>query len=112
MSSLGSSERPTPSTTTMVFCKQQQFRPRAHVEQAGHLEQQREQLRHRNVFGGAVVDRLADGADGLGEILDRMMRRHIAGFEMHLGDAVIVAGDEAVQNLGKKQALLGARAGP
>src|ERR1700685_1351668 len=88
------------------FLQQQQFRPRAHVEQAGDLEEESEQLRHRDIFGGAVVDWLADGADGLGEILHRMMRRHIAGFEMHFGDALIVAVDEAVQNLGKKQTFL------
>jgi len=35
--------------------QEQQFRPRAHVEQAGHLEQERKQLGHRNIFGGAVV---------------------------------------------------------
>jgi hypothetical protein len=66
------------------------------------------QLRHRNIFGGAIMDRLADGADRLREIVDRMLRRHIAGFEMHFRGAVIIAGDEAVQNLGKKQAFLGA----
>ena len=96
MSSLGSSERATPSTTTMVFCNSKQLGPRAHVEQAGHLEQQHQQLRHRDVFGSAIVDRLADGADGLREALDRMMPRHVAGVEMHLRGAVIVAGDEAV----------------
>ena len=64
--------------------QQQQLRPRAHVEQAGDLEQQRQQLGHRDVFGGAVVDRLADGADRLREALHRMLARHIAGVEMHL----------------------------
>ena len=55
-----------------------------HVEQRRDLEQQRQQLRHRDLVGAAVVDRLADGADRLREILDRMMRRHVAGLEMHL----------------------------
>ena len=86
--------------------QQDQFGTGAHVEQAGDLEQQGQQLRHRDFFGGAVVDRLADGADGLREILDRMMRRHIAGLEMHFGDAAIVAGDEAQQDLGEEAPLL------
>ena len=92
--------------------QQQQLGPRAHVEQAGDLEQQHQQLRHRDVFGGAVVDRLADGADRLREIVDRMLRRHVAGLEMHLGGAAVVAGDEAVEDLGEEAPLLRARAGP
>ncbi len=65
-----------------------------------------EQLRHRDFFGGAVVDRLADGADRLREALNRMVRRHIAGLEMHFGGAAIIAGDEAEQDLGQEAALL------
>ena len=86
--------------------QQQQLGPRAHVEQAGDLEQQHQQLRHRDFVGGAVVDRLADRADRLRERLDRMVRRHIAGLEMHLGGALVVAGDEAVQDFGEEAALL------
>ena len=86
--------------------QQQQLRPRAHVEQAGDLEQQHQQLRHRDFVGGAVVDRLADGADRLREALDRMVRRHVAGLEMHLGGALVVAGDEAVEDFGEEAALL------
>ena len=52
------------------------------------------------------MDRLADGADRLREALDRVMPRHIAGVEMHLRGALIVAGDEAEQNLGEEAALL------
>jgi hypothetical protein len=37
-----------------------------------------------------------------------MLRRHVAGFEMDLGSPVIIAGNEAVQNLGKEQPFLGA----
>ena len=36
-----------------------------------------------------------------------LMRRHIARIEMHLRDARIVAADEAIENLGEEQALLG-----
>src|SRR3954454_24065059 len=35
-----------------------------------------------------------------------MMPRHIAGLEMHFGDAAIVAGDEAEKNFGEEAALL------
>ena len=87
--------------------QQHQFGPRPHVEQAGDLEQQRQQLRHRDFFGGAIVDRLADGADRLREILDRMMGRHIAGLEMHFGDAAIVAGDEAERISARKRRSFG-----
>jgi hypothetical protein len=52
------------------------------------------------------VDRLADGADRLREALDRVLRRHVAGLEMHLGGAVIVAGNEAEQNLREEAPLL------
>ena len=106
MSSLGSSERRDAFHHDHGLLQQQQFRPRAHVEQAGDLEQQRQQLGHRDVFGGAVVDRLADGADRLREALDRMMPRHVAGVEMHLRGAMIVAGDEAEQDFGEEAPFL------
>ena len=51
MSSFGSSVRADAFDHHHGLLQQQQFRARAHVEQAGHLEQQRQQLRHRDVFG-------------------------------------------------------------
>jgi hypothetical protein len=84
----------------MVFC----------IEQAGDFEQQIEQLGHRDLGGGAAVDRFADRADRLRKAFDRVLWRNIAGFEMHLGRAQIIAGDEAVQDLGQEPALLGAEA--
>ena len=36
-----------------------------------------------------------------------MMRRHVAGLEMHFGDAAVVAGDEAEQDFGEEAPLLG-----
>ena len=90
--------------------QQDQFGPGPHVEQAGDLEQQGQQLRHRNFFSRSVMDRFADRPDGLREIVDRMMRRHIAGFEMHLGDASIIAGDETEKDFGEEAALLHAEA--
>ena len=44
----------------------------------------------------------------LGEILDAMNVRHIAGLEMDLRDALIVAPDEAVKDLGEEPPLLAA----
>jgi hypothetical protein len=41
------------------------------------------------------------------KLLDRMMRRHVAGLEMHLGGAVIVARDEAVEDFGEKRRSFG-----
>ena len=54
------------------------------------------------------MDRLADGADRLGEAVDGVMRRHVARLEMHLGGAAIVAGDEAEQDFREEAPLLGA----
>ncbi len=112
MSSLGSSPRATPFDHHHGLLQEQQLRARAHVEQAGDLEQQHQELRHRDVFGGAVVDRLADGADRLREALDRMLRRHVAGLEMHLGRALIIAGDEAVAGSRRGSGAPCGRAGP
>src|SRR4029079_3734296 len=55
-----------------------------------------------------IVDRFADGADRLGECLDRMLWGDIAGVEMHLRRPMITARDEAVEDLTEKAALLGA----
>ena len=53
------------------------------------------------------MDRLADGADRLREAFHRMVRRHVAGLEVHLGGAVIIAGDEAVEDFGEEAPLPG-----
>ena len=46
------------------------------------------------------------------KVSTRMMRRHVAGLEMHLRDAAVVAGEETEQDLGEEAALLARRAGP
>ena len=51
------------------------------------------------------MDRLADGAQRLGEVVHGMLVGHIARLEMHLRDAVIIAADETVENLGEEAAL-------
>ena len=77
-----------------------------HVEERRDLEEKRQQLRHGDLVGAPVVDRLADGADRLREILHRMMRRHVAGLEMHLRHAQVIAADEAQKNFGEEAPLL------
>ena len=106
MSRRGSSERGDALDDDHGLLQQHQLRARLHVEQAGDLEQQGQQPRHRDLVGGARVDRLADGADRLREILDAVDVRHVARLEMHLGDALVIARDEAVEDLGQEAALL------
>src|SRR5712692_2044954 len=52
------------------------------------------------------MDRLADGADRLREILDRMMGRHVTRLEMNFGGPAPVAVNEAEEDLGEELALL------
>ncbi|MNL56598.1 hypothetical protein D3C87_1801020 [compost metagenome] len=54
--------------------------------------------------------RFADGADRLGEAGGIVMRRHVASLEMHVGNALVIAGDEAEQDFGKEAALFLAEA--
>ena len=73
--------------------------PRLHVEDLGDLEEQAEQLCHGDLAGAVPVDRLADRTERLRKILRRMDGRHIARLDVHLGDALVVAADEAVEDL-------------
>ena len=52
-------------------------------------------------------DRLADRAAGLGEHLERLVGRHVARPELHLGDRAIVAPQEGDQQLGEIAARVG-----
>jgi len=61
--------------------------PRLHIEYLGVGKQLAEQVCHGDLGGGAAVDGLADGAHGLGEYFDGMVRRHVAGLEMDGGGA-------------------------
>ena len=106
MSRFWSNERATPSTTTMVFCS---------INSSGRVFMSNRPVTSNSRVSSfaieiseavLVVDRLADRADRLREALDRMMRRHVAGLEMHFGGAVIVARDEAVEDLGEEAPLL------
>src|SRR5947209_15235781 len=56
------------------------------------------------------MDRLADRAQRLREILHRVSRRYVARLVMHFGDAQIIARDEAVEDFGEEAPLLDAEA--
>ncbi len=86
--------------------QQHQFDPCLHVEQRGDLEEEGQEFRHRDLVGGARMDRFADGPDGLREILDLMDARHVAGLEMHLGDPAVISLDEAIKDFSEKPPLV------
>ena len=87
--------------------QQHQLRLGLHVEAARGLEQLPQQPRHRDVAGASAEDRLADGAQGLGEGLDRMLRRHESEIVMQLRHAAIIAREEARQRFRHEAAHAG-----
>ncbi len=89
-----------------------QFSAGLHVEQRRDFEQQRQQLRHRNLVGGMGVDGLADSADGLRKIIDAMGARHITGFKMYFRNAPIIARDENRIEFRQENAAPSCRDGP
>ena len=98
MSSLGSIERATPSTTTMVFCSS---------SSSGRVRMSNSPVTSNSsvssfaieissavrLWIGSPMARIAWANSSIG-----MVRRHIAGLEVDLRRAVIIAGDEAVQD--------------
>ena len=85
--------------------QQHQLGPQPHLEQGGDLEQLGQQPAHGDLAGRPAEHRLADRAQGLGEGVDIVVARHIAGVEMHLGHPAIVAHQEAVEDLGQEAPL-------
>ena len=55
---------------------------------------------------GKPAHRLADRAQRGRELLDIVVRRHILRLEMDLGDAAVIAGDQAVEDLGEPEPRL------
>jgi hypothetical protein len=86
--------------------EQQQVRLRRHVEVAGDREQAVEHLADGDLLDRQAADRLADGAQRGRELLDIVVRRHILRLEMDFGDAAVIAGDEAVEDLRQPQPRL------
>ena len=62
-----------------------------HVELLGDLEELAEQAGDRDFVQRLAQDRLPDRTAGLGEGVDRLGLGHVAGLEMHLGDAAVRA---------------------
>ena len=76
------------------------------------LEQQSQQLGHGNFVGAARMDRFANGADRLGKVGHPIMRRDISRLEMHFSHPLIVAGDEAEEDLRRENGAPSCRAAP
>ena len=72
-----------------------------HVEVAGDREQAFEHPADADLLDRKPADRLADGAQRGRELGDIMVRRDILRLEMDFGDAVVIAGDQAVEDLGE-----------
>ncbi len=85
-----------------AFLQEQKLGLRLHLELLGHLEELRQEPGERDLVERQAQDRLGDGARGLGEGVDRLVRRHVAGAEMHFGDLAIVAVEEAQQHVGEE----------
>ena len=79
----------------MVFCSITSSILVVISNKRGDFEQERQQLRHRDLIGGAGMDRFADRAERLGEIFDPIGVRHVACLEMDLGHPQIVSADES-----------------
>src|SRR5450759_2115847 len=93
MSSLGSSVRATPSTTTMVFCSKRS---------SGRMR-----MSNRPVTSNSSISSFAiEMSSAVRLWIGSPMVRHIAGVEMHLRGAHIIAGDEAEQDFGQEAPLL------
>ena len=78
-----------------------------HIEEGCDLEQLGQQSTHRDLAGVAAQHRFAHRPQRLGEGIDVVVRRHIAGFEMQHRHAGVVAIQEAPQDLGQIAPLHG-----
>ncbi len=75
-----------------------------HPEGLGDLEELAQQRRHRDLARGPPEDAFADRAQRLREGVDRAVGRDERDVEMDLGDASVVAVQEAVERLGHEAA--------
>ena len=72
-----------------------------HVEVAGDREESFEHAPNADVLDRQAADRLAHCSERGGELLGIMVGWDILRFEMDVGDAAVIAGDQAVEDLGK-----------
>ena len=96
----------TPSSITIVFCSSSKCGWVGMSKSRVIANKAFEHPADADVLDRKAADRLADRAQGGGEFGDVMMRRHILRLEMDLGDAVVIAGDQAVEDLGQPQPRL------
>ena len=75
------------------------MRLQLHAKQAGDLQKLRQKVRHRHCARGPSEDGLAYGAQGLREVVARVRRRHKAHRKVDVGDAPVIAHEEAMQGL-------------
>ena len=78
-----------------------------HAETLGHLEQMGKQPPDGDLRGVMAENRRGHGAQGLSELVDIAIGRHIAGFEMHFGRAAIIPVQKPHQDFGIDPARIG-----
>ena len=74
---------------------------RRHIEVASDREQALEHPADRDLLDRKTADRLAGCAQRRRELLHIVVRRDILRFEVDLGDAAVIAGDQPVEDLGQ-----------
>ena len=79
--------------------QQQEFRLGLHVETLGDLKQLRQQPGDGDLTGGAIENRLADRPERLVKHHAVCTGRDVIRLEMHIRDALVVAGDKAEQHV-------------
>src|ERR1700758_1905870 len=84
--------------------EQQKLRLSLHLELLGDLKELREKAGERDLLQWLAEDRLADGAAGLGEGVDRPARWHVARGEVYFRYPSVVAGKKAQQHIREKKA--------
>ena len=109
---LGSSRRPTPSTSTIVFCSS---------SSCGWVSISNCSVTWKSCASSRAIEISCSGRPRIGSPIERQAwvkasseraRGHIAGVEMHLGDAAVIAGQEADQHVGEDSSASCGRAGP
>ena len=97
----GSSWRPTPSTSTIVFCSSRS---------CGCVSMSNCSVTWNSCASSRAIEISCSGRPRIGSPIERQAwvnastersARHVAGIEMHLGDTAVVAGQKADQHVGE-----------